>query len=172
MTVVADILTEKTNTNILWKDGSEEQQQAALLVENFIFNSEISNESDETVANVLYAFNKDIQIRDYIMGLTDSVDSVHVEGVLGWLINEAPEGFKAAPACVLSIVYYEVDDTEKAFDVLDVAHQDTPNYALTILLRRVYGSGWPKNAFGAMRKELHPKVVAGIFGEAQYDNSN
>jgi len=171
MSTVADILVTKS-TQKLWKDGSKKQQQAALLVENFIFNSEISNESDETVANVLYAFNKDCQVRDYIMGLTDTVDSAHVEGVLSWLINEAPEGFKAAPACVLSIVYYEADDTENALDVLDVAHQDMPSYTLTALLRSVYVTGWFKDSFSDMRKELHPKITASIFGKAQYDNSN
>ena len=40
---------------------------------------------------------------------------------------------------------------------------DDPKYALTILLRRVFGSGWPAAAFAAMRMELHPKVTAGIF---------
>jgi hypothetical protein len=171
MKTVAEILIDKS-TQDMWEFGSDAQQQATLLVENFIFNSEISEQTEETVAQVLYAMNKDCQVRDYIMGLTDTVASVHVEGVLNWLISEAPKGFKAAPACVLSIVYYEADDAKNAYEVLDVAKQDTPEYALTILLSRVYNSGWNKDAFGAMRRELHPKVTAGIFGEAQYDNSN
>ena len=39
------------------------------------------------------------------------------------------------------------------------------NYSLAMLLARVFEAGWPAEAFGNMRDELHPKVVAGIFGE-------
>ena len=54
-------------------------------------------------------------------------------------------------------------DHELACRALDRATVDDPKYALTILLRRVFGSGWPAAAFAAMRVELHPKVTAGIF---------
>ena len=37
-------------------------------------------------------------------------------------------------------------------------------YSLALLLRRVFTAGWPPQSFSAMRAELHPKVVAGIFG--------
>ena len=50
-----------------------------------------------------------------------------------------------------------------AYRALDRATEDEPKYVLTILLRRVFGSGWPAAAFAAMRMELHPKVTAGIF---------
>ena len=32
-----------------------------------------------------------------------------------------------------------------------------------MLLVRVFAAGWPANAFGQMRNELHPKVIASIF---------
>jgi hypothetical protein len=50
-----------------------------------------------------------------------------------------------------------------AYSALDRATLDQPGYSLTLLLRRVFGSGWPAAAFAAMRTELHPKVTAGIF---------
>jgi len=34
-----------------------------------------------------------------------------------------------------------------------------------MLLGRVMKAGWPSSSFGTMRKEIHPKVVKGIFGE-------
>jgi hypothetical protein len=58
---------------------------------------------------------------------------------------------------------YERGESELAYRALDRATVDDPKYALTILLRRVFGSGWPAAAFAAMRVELHPKVTAGIF---------
>jgi hypothetical protein len=63
---------------------------------------------------------------------------------------------------LLAALEYEQDNKEDALITLSNANQ---NYSLAMLLARVFEAGWPAEAFGNMRDELHPKVVAGIFGE-------
>jgi hypothetical protein len=79
------------------------------------------------------------------------------------LLQVAPEGYVAPVACLFATLAYERSDIPLAYQALDRATLDQPAYSLTILLRRVFGSGWPSAAFAAMRTELHPKVTAGIF---------
>jgi hypothetical protein len=85
-------------------------------------------------------------------------------GMWHYLLQIAPVGFVAPVACLFATLAYERGDTALAYRALDRATADQPAYSLTILLRRVFGSGWPAGAFAAMRVELHPKVTAGIFG--------
>ena len=80
-----------------------------------------------------------------------------------YLLQIAPVGFVAPVATLFATLAYERGDTPLAYRSLERATIDAPAYSLTILLRRVFGSGWPATAFAAMRIELHPKVTAGIF---------
>jgi hypothetical protein len=83
---------------------------------------------------------------------------------LNYLLDKAPtdSAFINAPACLLATFLYERGDTASAAITLTNAQQ---YYSLAILLNRVMKAGWPSTAFASMRNELHPKVVAGIFGE-------
>ena len=67
-----------------------------------------------------------------------------------YLLRIAPNGFVAPVACLFATLAYERGDNELAYRALDRATVDDPKYALTILLRRVFGSGWPAAAFAAM----------------------
>jgi hypothetical protein len=110
---------------------------------------------------VLY-YLTDIQVRDYALGLIDKDKSDTLIPALAHLIEHAPTDtiYMNAPATILAGLYYELDNKEEALLTLSNAQH---NYSLAILLRRVFGSGWPAAAFAAMRAELHPKVTAGIF---------
>jgi hypothetical protein len=83
---------------------------------------------------------------------------------LSMLLDMAPTDSKYinAPACLLAALEYEQDNKEDALIILSNADV---MYSLATLLTRVFTANWPATAFANMRAELHPKVVAGIFGE-------
>jgi hypothetical protein len=105
----------------------------------------------------------DIQVRDFAMGTHNAETFDIYWNMWLYLLRIAPNDFVAPVACLFATLAYERGDSDLAYRALDRATVDDPKYALTILLRRVFGSGWPAAAFAAMRVELHPKVTAGIF---------
>ena len=116
----------------------------------------------QSLARVLGRLS-DIQVRDFALG-SHNADSFNTYWAMWrYLLQIAPVGFIAPVACVFATLAYEQGDIPLAYQALDRATLDQPMYSLTILLRRVFGSGWPSAAFAAMRTELHPKVTAGIF---------
>jgi len=140
------------------------QRVGARLVEEF-FASESDKQSDEVLVNVLY-YLTDIQVRDYALGLLDPSTPDKFRPALSLLLESAPTDtdYINAPACLLAALEYEQDNKEDALLMLSNADE---NYSLAMLLSRVFAAGWPKEAFGNMRAELHPKVIAGIFGEQE-----
>ena len=137
------------------------QRVGARLVEEFFASP--TKQSDEVLVNVLY-YLTDIQVRDYTLGLLDPSTPDKFRPALSVLLEAAPTDtdYINAPACLLAALEYEQDNKEDALIMLSNASED---YPLGKLLTRVFASGWPASAFGNMREELHPKVVAGIFGE-------
>jgi len=138
------------------------QRVGVKLVSEF-FLSEADKQNEETIANVLY-YLTDIQVRDYTLGLLNPSRADSFRPALSVLLEAAPTdtAYINAPACLLAALEYEQDNKEEAMITLSNASK---NYSLANLLSRVFAAGWPKEAFGNMRAELHPKVVAGIFGE-------
>lgn len=136
------------------------QRVGARLVEQY-FASSSTEQGDEVVVNVLY-YLTDIQVRDYALGLMDTSKSDTLIPALERLIELAPTDteYMNAPASLLAQVQYEMGNTADALLTLSNAQH---NYSLALLLRRVFTSGWEPASFAAMRKELHPKVTAGIF---------
>ena len=137
------------------------QRVGARLVEEFFASP--TKQSDEVLVNVLY-YLTDIQVRDYTLGLLDPSTPDKFRPALSVLLEAAPTDtdYINAPACLLAALEYEQDNKEDALIMLSNASED---YSLGKLLTRVFASGWPASAFGNMREELHPKVVAGIFGD-------
>jgi hypothetical protein len=106
---------------------------------------------------------RDIQVRDFLMGVTYEGHSTQlVARFIEHLITTATTEEIAPLNSVLGAYRYRMDDTTGAIECLDNATEADPKHSLTLLLRRVIGSGWPAGAFEAMTVELHPKVVAGI----------
>lgn len=116
----------------------------------------------ENFAKVLGRLS-DIQVRDFALGSHNRESFLTYFAMWRYLLQIAPVGFVAPVACLFATLAYERGDTPLAYRALDRATLDQPDYSLTVLLRRVFGSGWPAAAFAAMRTELHPKVTAGIF---------
>ena len=106
----------------------------------------------------------DIQVRDFALG-SHSLETADFYWKM-WrdLLVIAPSGFVAPVASVFAALAYERGEGALAHKALDRALADNPSYSLALLLRRVFTAGWPAKSFTKMRAELHPKVVATIFG--------
>ena len=105
----------------------------------------------------------DIQIRDFALGSHNEKSIVTYQKMWSELLSMAPSGFIAPVASLCAAIAYESADKESAAQYLRRAIADDARYSLATLLQRVFASGWPVNAFAAMRADLHPKVCAMIF---------
>lgn len=105
----------------------------------------------------------DIQVRDFALGSHDEASIEIYWTMWRYLLRIAPSGSVAPVASLLAALSYEKGEGALAQRCLDRALADDPSYSLAALLRRVFNAGWPPESFGAMRRDLHPKVCAGIF---------
>ena len=117
----------------------------------------------ELIARVIGRLS-DIQVRDFALGTHTEEDIDNYFLMWRHLMRMAPPGFVAPIASLFAALAYESGDGALAHRALDRALADTNGYSLALLLRRVFTAGWPPESFAAMRRELHPKVCAGIFG--------
>ena len=106
----------------------------------------------------------DIQVRDFSLGSHTEENADFYWSMWRDLLRIAPRGFVAPIASLFASMAYERGEGALAHRALDRALADDDQYSLALLLRRVFTAGWPPESFTAMRAELHPKVVAGIFG--------
>ena len=120
-------------------------------------------EDRELVARVIGRIS-DIQVRDYALGSHNEETADAYWQMWRELLLIAPRGFVAPIASIFAALAYERGEGALAHKALDRALADDERYSLALLLRRVFTAGWPPQSFSAMRAELHPKVVAGIFG--------
>jgi hypothetical protein len=141
------------------------QRVGARLIDKYFSSYPASNLNMETTALVLY-YMTDIQVRDYALGLLDTYSQLSIELGLKHLVDSAPTDsiYISGPASILAQLYYEQGKTADAFLMLTTSQ---PDYSLARLLARVFKSGWDPAGFATMRKELHPQVVEGIFGEEE-----
>ena len=142
-----------------FEEGSEEQQVAALLVQQYIETYPEQKDNETTTALVLRAL-QDLGVRDYAMGLTNSDNLIHYISTWNHLTTIAPIKYRSAPASILSTVVFENGNLTIAKEWLSYADI---NYPLANLLRRVYLAGWEPKSMAVMRADLHPKVTASIF---------
>jgi hypothetical protein len=139
------------------------QSQAVNELRDSLIEFESTGQINEALKTSVSHSLRDIQLRDFLMGITTENHSVElVASFIEHLALTAKDEEIAPINSVLASYRYRLGDTENAYKALDKATEADPKYALTLLLRRVFGSGWPIEAFAAMTNELHPKVVAGI----------
>ena len=141
------------------------QRQGALavnqLIEIFINTGQVLD--NQLIALVLVRF-KDLQVRDYAMGVATGENQDKLFNLWYWVLNIAPRGYIAPVACIFAACAYESAESQMAHNALDLALKDCPNYPLALLLRRVFTAAWPSSSFAAMRGELHPRICATLFG--------
>ena len=151
------VSTESPELNMLQRDGATAVIDLSIQFADRGYNCDV-----ELMSQVVGRLS-DIQVRDFAMGTHNAETFDIYWNMWLYLLRIAPNDFVAPIACLFATLAYERGEKELAYRALDRATVDDPKYALTILLRRVFGSGWPAAAFAAMRVELHPKVTAGIF---------
>ena len=120
-------------------------------------------EDRELAARVIGRLS-DIQVRDFALGSHTDESADYYWAMWRDLLRIAPRGFVAPIACLFAAMAYERGEGALAHKGLDRGLGDDDQYSLAHLLRRVFTAGWPPQSFSAMRIELHPKVVAAIFG--------
>jgi len=110
---------------------------------------------------IAYALENNLQLRDYLMGLSSkglSVESVaNILRCLSALIISAE--LPAYPVeTVLASYIYRLGDSAGALATL--ANGLARDYSLAKLLLRIFDQGLAPNSFAIMAQELHSKVVA------------
>lgn len=139
------------------------QAQAINELRNAVIEYETTGAVNDDLKTSVAHSIRDIQVRDFILGITAEGHSTElVANFLDYLSNTTTTEEVAPINASLASYLYRLGNTAGAYKCLDKATEADPKYSLTILLRRVFGSGWPSEAFEAMTRELHPKVVAGI----------
>ena len=157
-------LTKISEINYDGDDVLTQQRLGAIAVNQLVRNfSKATHENDlELIAFVLVRL-KDLQVRDYAMGLVTEENIDQQFNLWYWLMNMAPNGYIAPVACIFAACAYESGESDLAHKALDNAFADQISYPLAVLLRRVFFSGWPAQSFAAMRAQLHPKICAALF---------
>ena len=152
-------------TILLDENGKEEQllTQRKRLTDAIYTHVDVSGQPDsDHIAEIAAAMQKDIQLRDFVLGLASERPMEAVNEYLTYLYDSVPSEFIAPIASVLAANLYSVENKEMANEVLKSALVNNPSYSLANLLNRVFTSGWPSGAFVTMTHELHPKVKEGM----------
>jgi len=163
MTVTTEEIQNYHNI-LLDENGKEEQlveQRKRLTSAIYSQIDSGTTPDDDHIAEVTAAMNKDIQLRDFVLGLPSERPIAAVNTYLAYFMDVVPGEFIAPVASILAANLYSIED-ESAREVLSQALENNPTYSLANLLRRVFNSNWPADAFKAMTEELHPKVKAGM----------
>jgi hypothetical protein len=136
--------------------GSEWLKSSAKAVDVFL----LEPNEDSNWARIIASFDN-LAIRDYALGV--SVMNPEIATMqLNALLNACPIALASAPATILAILSYSAGNTGQSLSYLDKARH---TYPLAILIKRIMVAGWPADNFATMTQELHPKVMADIFGE-------
>ena len=165
MTVTLEEIENYHNILLGEHDGKEEQlltQRKRLTDAIYTQVDSDTAPDDNHIAEIAAALQKDIQLRDFMLGLPSERPMESVINYLTCFINSVPDEFIAPVASILASNIYSTENTDEAKTVLARALQSNPSYSLANLLNRVFTSGWPSAAFVAMTFELHPKVKAGM----------
>ena len=160
-----DQLSKLSEINYDGDDVLKQQRLGAIAVNQLVANFTLLKHEDdlELIAFVLVRL-KDLQVRDYAMGLVTGENIDQQFNLWYWLMSSAPKGYIAPVACIFAACAYESGESDLAHKALDNAFADQISYPLAVLLRRVFFSGWPAQSFAAMRSQLHPKICASLFG--------
>lgn len=117
---------------------------------------------DDHIAEVAAAMQKDIQLRDFVLGLPSERKIQDINTYLGYFYETVPTKFIAPIASVLAANLYSMEEVDSAKEILHNAIVHNPSYSLANLLNRVFNTSWPAGAFKTMTEELHPRVKEGM----------
>lgn len=139
------------------------RREAREAVDNYLaeYANPVGATSPESIDSIVTALTSesDMQVRDYLLGLTLDHDLPSLIEALTIFSPFIPEGKRAGIYSVLATYHYQNLDTPKAFEYLALALDNDAEYALANLLLRVFRAGWTPESFAEMTRELHPKVL-------------
>ena len=165
----AEITEQIQNINEIDYEGGqvlELQREGALALNEFADEFErVGIVKSSALITLVLVRLKDLQVRDYALGITTGENISTVWSMWRWLLTIAPQGYVAPVATIFAAICYEEGDGLLAQKALDRAFEDDTKYPLAKLLRRCFSAGWPPQTFVSMRAELHPKICASLFGE-------
>ena len=164
MTVTLEEI-ENYHNILLDENGKAEQLQAQRKrLTDAIYNAIDSGVApdDDHIAEIAAGMQKDIQLRDFVLGLPSERKIEDVNTYLAYFVDSVPDEFIAPVGSVLAANLYSLEQTDSAKELLAKVQEANPSYSLSNLLKRVFNSGWPASAFSTMTEELHPKVKAGM----------
>lgn len=125
---------------------------------SFMDGQDIDTASLEVIG---YAVANEIQIRDYLMGVALLNDKQGLD-YLNVLVVGVHDDFRHAFYSILTASHYALGDTALATIALEESLSRKPEYALSLLLKRVIGTDWAPRSFSAMALELHPMVIKNL----------
>ena len=165
MTVTLEEIENYHNILLGEHDGKEEQllTQRKRLTDAIYaqVDSDTAPDNDH-IAEIAAGMQKDIQLRDFMLGLPSERKIEDVNTYLAYFVDSVPDEFIAPVASVLAANLYSLEQAGPAKELLSKALEFSPSYSLAQLLNRVFNSGWPAGAFTAMTHELHPRVKEGM----------
>ena len=123
---------------------------------------------DSTVADITFAVNNDLQMRDYLIGLPNT----HGLNISAGFVNELSE--KVTPSerfaydTVNAMYHYELKNMEAVQLLVQSAEDSNPNYNLLKLIKRVISAEWPSSTFTKMRNDLASTVAKYIADNSDF----
>lgn len=165
MTVTLEEIEKYHNILLGEHDGKEEQLQTQRKRLTDAIYAQVDSDTapdDDHIAEIAAGMQKDIQLRDFMLGLPSERKIKDVNTYLAYFVDSVPDEFIAPVGSVLASNLYSLEQTDAAKELLSKVQEANPQYSLANLLNRVFNSGWPAGAFVAMTHELHPKVKEGM----------
>ncbi len=147
------------------EDPNSAQREGARALLKLMKSSPNSFENDLHLVALILVRLRDLQVRDFAMGLLEDEGALRQATIWRALFRIAPTGYRAPVGCLFAQASYEAGDGALAHRTLDLVMEDDSTYSLAHLLRRAFAAGWPPSHFQRMRAELHPKITASIFQE-------
>jgi len=128
-----------------------------------IIDEAITNYTDfvpqKTAETIAYAINRDIQLRDYIMGLPNIHGLAKVHDFVMVLTAGVPEEERYSLYTITALFNYELGLIDMSRELSDKVEYLNPNYNLNKLLKRIFKANWEPSMMSQMRKELHDTVT-------------
>ena len=123
---------------------------------------------DSTIAEITFAVNNDLQMRDYIIGLPNTYGLNISAGFVNELSENVTHAERFAYDTINAMYHYELKNIEACKTLLDSAELSNPDYNLLNLIKRVVSAEWPSSTFTSMRTELSSTVAEYIADNSDF----
>ena len=115
--------------------------------------------ADSTIADITFAVNNDLQMRDYLIGLPNNHGLNISAGFINELSEKVTHAERFAYDTVNAMYHYELKNIEAVQLLVQSAEDSNPDYNLLKLIKRIISAEWPASTFTSMRTDLAPTVA-------------